>query len=245
MAGLLLILLSEAPTEVPMSDWSRFDLSAQEIKKKIDELHVVRSRRRKWLAGTSLCALGITTACLLITRSAAMSLLQDGPTHDEFVADLTRQFTGQVLPQTDGFGIQASYGTFPLPDVASPIIRHHHSPPGDGMGEVHGPSSRIRQSPSAMGAEKANIDICSAVDDPQKPLGRFREQTVTEYQATVTRIVNDLAAIRGREGNDNHAGLSAGAVASLFVSRVQEGLPKPSFEATSSPIDPSAAKGAR
>lgn len=96
-----------------------------------------------------------------------------------------------------------------------------------------------------MGAEKANIDICSAVDDPQKPLGHFREQTVTEYQATVTRIINDLAAIRGREGNDNHAGLSAGAVASLFISHVQEGLPKPSLENTSPQTDPSAARGIR
>src|SRR5471030_1795375 len=111
-----LFWMSEAPTEVPMSDWSRFDLSVQEITKKIKELNVLRSRRRKWLAGTSLCALGITAACLLITRNAAMSLLQDGPTHDEFVADLTRQFARQVLPQTDGFGIQASYGTLPLPD---------------------------------------------------------------------------------------------------------------------------------
>ena len=205
----------------------------------------MRSRRRKWLAGTSLCALGITIACLLITRNAAMSLLQDGPTHDEFVADLTRQFTGQVLPQTGGFGFQASYGSLPLPDVASPVIGRHISPPGDGMGEVHGPSSRTRQSPPTMGAEKANADICSAADDPQTPLGRFREQTVTEYQATVTRIINDLAAIRGREGNDNHAGLSAGAVASLFVGRVQDGLPKPSVENTSPQTDPSAARGAR
>ena len=228
-----------------MSDWSRFDLSAQVIKKKIDELYVVRSRRRKWLAGTSLCALAITTACLLITRNAAMSLLQDGPTHDEFVADLTRQFTRQVLPLTDGFGIQASYGTFPLPQVASPNIRHHPSPSAAGTGGVHGSPSRIRQSTSTMSAEKANGDFCSAADDPQKPLGRFREQTVTEYQATVTRIVNDLAAIRGRAGNDNHAGLSAGAVASLFVSRVQEGLPKPSLETTRLQTDPSAAKGDR
>src|SRR5580704_16611584 len=103
-----------------MSDRSRFDLSVQEIKKKIEELNVARSRRRKWLAGTSLCGLGITIACLLITRSAAMSLLQDGPTHDEFVADLTRQVTKSVLPQMDESGIQASYGTLPLPDTISP-----------------------------------------------------------------------------------------------------------------------------
>jgi hypothetical protein len=233
------------PTDIQMPDWSRFDLSVQEIKKKIEELNVARSRRRKWLVGTSLCALGITIVCLLIARNAAVSLLQDGPTHDEFVADLTRQFTKQILPQMDGFGIQASYGALPLPDVASPIPHSHASSHGGEIGEVHGPSSGIRQSLSTMGVEKANAGICGAADDPQKPMGRFREQTVTEYQATVTRIVNDLAAIRGREGNDNHAGLSAGAVASLFVSRVQDGLPKPSLEDNSPQADPGSSKDAR
>jgi hypothetical protein len=236
--------MPEAPTEVPISDWSRFNVSVQEIKKKIDELSVVRSRRRKWLVGTSLCALGITTACLLITRNAAMSLLQDGPTHDEFVANLTRQVTKQILPQMDGSGIQASYGTLPLPDAALPIA-HHNSPPGGRIDESRSPSSRIRQSFIATSGEKANVDICSAVDDPQKPLGRFREQTVTEYQSTVTKIVDDLTAIRGREGNDNHAGLSAGAVASLFVSRVQDGLPKPSPEDINPPAERDSSKDAR
>ena len=219
--------MPEAPTEVQMSDWSRFDLSVQEIKRKIEELNVVRSRRRKWLAGTSLCTLGITIACLLTTRNAVVGLLQDGPTHDEFVADLTRQFTKQVLPQMDGFGIQASYGTLPLPDVASPN-GHYNSPPL-----------------STTGGEKASVEICDAADDPQKPLGRFREQTVTEYQATVTKIVKDLAAIRGREGNDHHAGLSAVAVASLFVSRVQDGLPKPAVEDYGAPTGPGSSRDTR
>jgi hypothetical protein len=236
--------MPEAPTEVQMSDWSRFDLSVQEIKKKIEELHAMRSRRRKWLAGTSLCALGITIACLLTARNAVVSLLQDGPTHDEFVADLTRQFTKQVLPQMDGFGIQASYGTLPLPDVASPNA-HHNSPPGGGMNLFHGPPSRIKQSISTMDEEKANVEICDAADDPQKPLGRFREQTVTEYQATVTKIVKDLAAIRGREGNGNHAGLSAAAVASLFVNRVQDGLPKPAVEDHGASTDPGSSRDSR
>ena len=83
-------------------------MSPQEISKKIEELNVARSQRRKWIVGTSLCALGITTVCLLIVRNATMSLLQDGPVHDEFVADLTRQITRQVLPQMDESGIQAS-----------------------------------------------------------------------------------------------------------------------------------------
>jgi hypothetical protein len=227
-----------------MSDWSRFDLSVQEITKKIEELSVARSRRRKWLAGTSLCALGITTVCLLIARNAAVSLLEDGPTHDEFVTDLTRQFTKQVLPQMDESGIQASYGTLPLPDSVSP----NHNRISDARGEAsgtHRTTPRMKESPSTMSGEKANVGICGAADDPQKPLGRFREQTVTEYQATVTRIVNDLAAIRGREGNDNHAGLSAGAVASLFVSHVEDGLPKPSFEDYSPQTNPSPSKDAR
>jgi hypothetical protein len=227
-----------------MSDWSRFDLSVQEIKQKIEELNVARSRRRKWLAGTSLCALGITTVCLLIARNAAVSLLQDGPTHDEFVADLTRQFTKQVLPQMDEFGIQASYGTLPLPDAVSP--NHNRTPAAGGEASgAHRLSSRMKESPSTIGGEKANVGICGAADDPQKPLGRFREQTVTEYQATVTKIVNDLAAIRGREGNDNHVGLSAGAVASLFVSRVQDGLPKPSLEDKSPQTDPGSSRDPR
>jgi len=237
--------MSEAPTEVQMSDWSRFDLSVQEIEKKIEELNLVRSRRRKWLAGTSLCSLGIMTVCLLIARYAVVSLLQDGPTHDEFVADLTRQITKQVLPQMDGFGIQASCGTLPLPDAASPITHHHSSPPGGGSDEVHGPSSRMKESTSTMGGEKTNVGDCGAADDPQKPLGRFREQTVSEYQATVNKIVSDLTAIRGREGNDTHAGLSAVAVASLFVNRLQEGLPKPSLENYNSQVDPNSSKDAR
>src|ERR1700722_17969052 len=148
-----------------MPDWRRFALSVQEIKKKIEEINVARSRRRKWLAGTSFFALGITIACLLITRNAAMSLLQDGPTHDEFIADLTHQVTKQVLPQMDGSGIQASYGTLSLPDAALPAPHHHASPPGGGTG-----------------GEKVNVGICGAADDPQKPLGHFREQAVTEYQ---------------------------------------------------------------
>ena len=73
-----------------MSDWSRFDVSAQDIKKKIEELNVARSQRRKWIAGTSFCALAITTVCLLIIRHATLSLLQDGPTHDEFVAEMMK-----------------------------------------------------------------------------------------------------------------------------------------------------------
>jgi hypothetical protein len=237
--------MSEAPTEVQMSDWSPFDLSVQETKKKIEELKVMRSRRRKWLAGTSLCALGIMTVCLLITRNAAVSLLQDGPTHDEFIADLTRQITKQVLPQMDGFGIQASYGTLPLPDTVSPITHNHSSPPQGGTDEVHGPSSRMKESPSTISGEKTIVEGCGGADDPQKPLGRFREQAVSEYQATVTKIVSDLAAIRGREGNDTHAGLSAVAVATLFVNRVQEGLPKPSLEDYNPPVDPSSSKDAR
>jgi hypothetical protein len=237
--------MPEAPTAVWMSEWSRFNLSVQEIEKRIAELNVVRSRRRKWHAGTSLCALGITTVCLLFTRNAAMSLLQDGPAHDEFVADLTRQITREVLPQMDGLGIQASYGTLPLPDPALPIVHHHTSPTGGGTGEVHGPSSRMSQSPSTIGEEKTNAGVCGAADDPQKPLGRFRERTVSEYQTTVTKIIDDLAAIRGREGNGAHAGLSAGAVASLFVSRVQEGLPQPPLEDYRLPVDPTSSKDAR
>jgi hypothetical protein len=238
--------MSEAPTAVQMSEWSRFNLSVQEVKRKIEELNLVRSRRRKWLAGASLCALGITTVCLLITRNAAVSLLQDGPTHDEFVANLTRQITKQILPQMDEYGVQASCGTLPLPDPSLPIAHHPHtSRHGGGTGEVHGPSPGIKEPASTMGGEKTNVGICEAADDPQMPLGRFREQTVSEYQTTVTKIVNDLAAIRGREGNGTHAGLSAGAVASLFVSRVQEGLPKPSLENYSSPADPNSSKDAR
>jgi hypothetical protein len=212
-----------------MPDWSRFDLSVQEIKKKIDELHTLRSRQRKWLVITTFCALAITGVCLVITRNAAVKLLQDGPAHDEFVADLTRQIAGQVLPQMDGFGIQASYGTLSLPDVALPIP-HHHNP-------LRKTVAKVESSPSAKGEDKANTGICGAADDPQKPLGHLREQTVSEYQTTVTKIVNDLAAIRGAEGNASHAGLSAGAVASLFVSHVQEELPKPSVDANSSEGD--------
>ena len=96
-----------------------------------------------------------------------------------------------------------------------------------------------------MGGEKENLGICGAADDPQNPLGHFREQTVSEYQTTVNKIVNDLAAIRGREGNDTHAGLSAGAVACLFVSRVQEGLPKPPLEDYSPQADLNSSKDAR
>ena len=220
-------------------------MSAQEIRKKIEELGVVRSRRRKWLAGASFCALGITTVCLLVARNAAVSLLEDGPAHDEFVADLTRQITKQVLPQMDGLGVQASYEPLPLPDPASPIAHHHSSPASGGTDEVLGPSSRRRQSASTADGEKTTAGFCDAADDPQKPLGHFREQTVSEYQATVNKIVDDLAAIRGREGNDNHAGLSAGAVASLFVSRVQAGLPKPSAEDDSPRVAPNTSKDTR
>jgi hypothetical protein len=238
--------MSEAPTVVQMSEWSRFNLSVQEVKKKIEELNLVRSRRRKWLAGTSLCALGITTVCLLITRNATVSLLQDGPTHDEFVADLTRQITKQVLPQMDEYGIQASCGTLPLSDPAAPIALHHRtSRPKGGKDDVYGPSSRMKEPLSMMDGEKANVGICGVTDDPQNPLGRFREQTVSEYQTTVSKIINDLAAIRGREGNDTHAGLSAGAVACLFVSRVQEGLPKPPLEDYSPQADLNSSKDAR
>ena len=209
----------EAPTAVPMSEWSRFNLSVHEVKRKIEELHLVRSRRRKWLAGTSLCALSITIVCLLIARNAAVSLLQDGPTHDEFVADLTHQITKQVLPQMDDYGFQASCGTLPLDDPSLPITPHPHaSRHAGGTNDVH------------VDTERAKAVICEAADDPQKPLGHFREQTVSEYQATVTRIVNDLTAIRGGEGNGTHPGLSAVAVAGLFISRVQDGLPKPSPE---------------
>ena len=229
-----------------MSEWSRFNLNVQEIEKKIEELNLVRSRRRKWLAGASLCALGIMTVCLLIARNAAVSLLQDGPTHDEFVADLTRQITKQILPAMDEYGIQASCGTLPLSDPIAPIAPHHHtSRSGGGTDEVHGPSSRMKEPPSTMGGEKENLGICGAADDPQNPLGHFREQTVSEYQTTVNKIVNDLAAIRGREGNDTHAGLSAGAVACLFVSRVQEGLPKPPLEDYSPQADLNSSKDAR
>ena len=199
-------------------------MSVQEIKNKIEELKGMRSRRRRWLGGTSLGALGITTVCLLIARNAAVGLLQDGPTHDEFVADLTHQISKQVLPQMDGFDIQASYGRLPLPDTASPISHH--------------PKARTSE-------EKTVVGVCGAADDPQKPLGRFREQTVSEYQTTVTKIVSDLAAIRGREGKDAHAGLSAGAVASLFVSHVQEELPKPSLESYRPPVDVNSSKDAR
>jgi len=231
LAGLLLIWTPEAPTSVQMSEWSRFNLSVHEIKEKIDQLNVARSRRRIWIVGTSLCALAITTICLLIIRNAALSLLQDGPTHDEFIVDLTRQITKQVLPQMDESGIQASCKIFPSADPYSPIPRHPHaSGSGSGTDEVQGPSSRMKSSPSATAGEKTNVGICDAADDPQKPLGHFREQTVSEYQATVTRIVNDLVAIRSREGNDTHAGLPPIAVAGLFVSRVQEGLPKPPLE---------------
>jgi hypothetical protein len=203
-------------------------LSVQEIKRKIAELSAARRQRRKWLVGTSLCALGITTVCLLIVRNAAVGLLQDGPTHDEFVDNLTRQMAKQVLPQTDQFGIQASYGTLSLPDAVSPIDHNRISPAEDEAKRA--PSSQIKQSLSALGEEKPNTGTCGAADDPQKPLGHFREQTVSEYQTTVTKIVNDLAAIRGGEGNGTHAGLSAVAVASLFISHVQEGLPKPAPE---------------
>ena len=103
----------------------------------------------------------------------------------------------------------------------------------------------MRQSPSATAGEKTNAGVCGAADDPQEPLGHFREQAVSEYQATMTRIVNDLAAIRSREGNDSHAGLTAGAVASLFASRVQEGLPKPSLEDYSPQVNSQSSSDAR
>jgi hypothetical protein len=236
--------MSEALTDGHMPDWSRFDLSVQEIKKKIEELNVARWRRRKWLAGTSFCVLGITLVSLLIVRNAAMSLLQDGPTHDEFVADLTHQVTRQVLPQMDESGIQASFGTLPLPDAISPN-HDRTSVASAGVNGAYRSSFQRKESPSTLDTEKANIGICGAADDPQKPLGRFREQTVTEYQATVTKIINDLATIRGREGNANHAGLSAIAVASLFVSHVEDGLPKPSVEDNSLQTDPRSSKDTR
>ncbi len=216
--------MPEAPTVVQMSEWSRFNLSVQEVREKIEELHLVRSRRRKWLVGTSLWALGITTACLLITRSAALSLLEDGPTHDEFVADLTREITKQVLPQMDDYGFQASCATLPFDDPSLPIVHHPHASRRASV------TSEVQ-----VGGEKPNAEICEATDDPEKPLGHFREQTVSEYQTTLTKIVNDLTTIRGGEGNSDHPGLSATAVAGLFVNRVEEGLPKPSPANYSSP----------
>jgi hypothetical protein len=238
--------MSEAPTAVPMSEWSRFNLSVQETKKKIEELNRVRSRRRKWLAGTSLCAVGIMAVCLLIIRNATVSLLQDGPTHDEFVADLTRQITRQILPQMDEYGIQASCATLPLEDPSLPNApQHHTSRPGGKTDEVYRPSSRMKEPPSTLGEENTNAGICGATDDPEKPLGRFRQQAVSEYQTTVNKIVNDLAAIRGREGNDAHAGLSPGVVACLFINRVDEGLPKPPFEAYNPQADLNSWKDAR
>lgn len=207
------------------------------------ELHALRSRQRKWLAITIFCALSITIVCLVVTRNAAVSLLQDGPAHDEFVADLTHQIARQVLPQMDEFGIQASYGTLSLPEATLPIPHHHTSP--QGRADKVEPMSRIEQSSSTRVEEKTNVRICGATDDPQKPLGHLREQTVSEYQTTVTKIVNDLAAIRDTDGNGTDAGLSAGAVASLFVSRVQEGLSKPSFEDQSPLADSNSSKDAR
>jgi hypothetical protein len=237
LAGLLLLFGSPRHDRCQISDWSPFDLSVQEIKKKIEDLNQIRARSRRWLAGTSLCGLGITIVSLLLIRNAAVGLLQDGPTHDEFVTELTRQISKQVMPQINGSGIQASYGTLALPDAALPIPHHHNSSPRGGAGQDHGVPLQTKASPSIMSEEKLNTGACGAADDPQKPLGRFREQTVSEYQTTVTRIVDDLATIRGEGGNGTSAGLSAGTVASLFVSHVQEGLPKPSLEGDGPPAD--------
>jgi hypothetical protein len=246
LAGLLLILDARGTDSCSDVRMEPVNLSVQEVKKKIEELNIVRSRRRKWLAGASLCAVGIMTVCLLTIRSAAVSLLQDGPTHDEFVADLTREIAKQILPQMDEYGVQASCGTLPLSDPSLPVARSHHtSGSAGGTDEVYGPLSRTKGPSSMMDGEKTNAGICGATDDPEKPLGRFREQTVSEYQATVNKIIDDLAAIRGREGNDTHAGLSAGAVACLFISRVEEGLPKPPREGYSPQADRNFSKDAR
>ena len=59
-------------------------------------------------------------------------------------------------------------------------------------------------------------------------MGHFRTQMVSEYQNTVMKIVSDLAAIRKADGGNLRAGLSADAVASLFISRINEGLKAPS-----------------
>ena len=219
-------------------------MSVQEIKKKIEDLNLARARRRKWLVATSLCALGITTVCLLIIRNAAAGLLQDGPTHDEFISQLTRQISKQILPQSGDIGIQASYGALALPDAALPIP-HHTSLDGDGTDRDLGQSSQTKELPSVLSEEKTNTGLCGIADDPQKPLGHFREQTVSEYQATVTKIVDDLAAIRDTERNGAHAGLSANAVASLFVSHVEKGLPKPALLDYTPQAGPNPLKDAR
>ena len=207
-------------------------MSVHEVRKKIGELHTLRSQRRKWLAITSLCALAITIVSFLVIRNAAAILLQDGAPHDEFVSDLTREITRIVLPQPDGPVIQASYGTLPLSAAALPINQ-------DRAPLASEPSSKVVQ-------EKADADLCNPTDDPQRPLGRFREQMVSEYQKTVTRIVNDLATIRGETGNNgNHGGFSADAVATLFISHIQDGLSEPFPGARSAAIEPNSPKDPR
>ena len=206
-------------------------MSVQEVRKKIEELHTLRLQRRKWLAITSLGALAITIVCLLIIRNAAAGLLQDGATHDEFVSDLTHEITKIVLPQPDGPGIQASYDALPLPEAALAIDLNRAPLASE-------PSSKVVQ-------EKVDADLCNPTDDPQKPLGRFREQMVSEYQKTVTRIVNDLATIRGGTGNDSHGGFSADAVATLFISHIQDGWSEPFPEARNAPVESNSPKDPR
>ena len=207
-------------------------LSVQEVRKKIEELHTLRLQRRKWLAITSLGALAITIVCLLIIRNAAAGLLQDGATYDEFVSDLTHEITRIVLPQPDGPGIQASYGTLPLPAAALPIDQNCAPLASE-------PSSKVVQ-------EKADADLCNPTDDPQQPLGRFREEMVSEYQKTVTKIVNDLATIRGETGNKGeHGGFSADAVATLFISHIQDGLSEPSRGDYSAPTEQNSSEDSR
>ena len=197
------------------------ELRTREIKSPVDELNALRAQRRWWRIGSVICVMGILIACLLILRSSAASLLETGPAHDEFVAELNREFTKQVSPRTSAPVARTTSEKVPSLEAGFPIKMECAIPDCEAaqpVGRASGDDPGAKAASAEVGGKRA------------KALAYFRQQTVSEYQDTVKKIINDLSAIRQTQAGQTSGGLPANTVAILLVSRVQDVMQKQALE---------------
>lgn len=193
-------------------------MSHQETELGTHELNTLRRQRRLWRGSTLVCVLGISLTSSWILRSSAVSLLQEGPTHVDFVAELNREITRQVFPHANPIATGIRADTLSVPRTDLPM----------------GADARAATSRTlwvGKPASRAGVDDMPrpVAEGTSKALTQFRQQMVAEYEDSLNKIIEDLTAIRQADGGDADRGLPVNTVAMLLISRVQDAAHKPSL----------------
>ena len=198
-------------------------MSVELSKQKIDEVNALRAKARAWRIGAAIASVSVTVVFLLALRTATVRLIEAGPTRDAFVTELQSGLQREVLPQVKGLTVQTLDRLVPsvraelvkiqarspevtaavaaelelleknLPARAEKVLRAS-------FGEViKSREARVRALYPDLTEEKLAVVTTLLMAESEKRAENIANVVMAPFQMTVTKLAEDIVAIRESE----------------------------------------------